>query len=110
MFIQVGMDAEFINSTKFAIYQAVPTAALILFPMSLKKDMSAFRYVSLASIGALFYTGVLLIIELPSYYKHFSLTAEIVPVYWDMNFFTGGSLTFFAYTCQIQMLPIYSEL
>jgi amino acid permease len=27
-----------------------------------------------------------------------------------MNFFTGCSLTFFAFTCQVQLLPIYSEL
>jgi amino acid permease len=83
----------------FSVYQAVPTAALILFPLSLKKDMSAFRYVSLASIGALLYTGVVLIIELPAYYKHFSTTADITPAYFDMNFFTGCSMTFFAFTC-----------
>ena len=27
-----------------------------------------------------------------------------------MDFFTGASITFFAYTCQVQLLPIYSEL
>jgi amino acid permease len=99
--LQLDMDKDFVNSSNFSIFQAVPTAALILFPMSLKKDMSAFRYVSLASIGALFYTGVVLIYELPSFYKYFSIAAdtEIVPAYWDMNFFTGCSMTFFAYTC-----------
>ena len=59
--IKLGMDEDKVNAPSFAIYQAVPTAAIALFPMSLKKDMSAFRYVSLASIGALFYTGVVLI-------------------------------------------------
>ena len=34
----------------------------------------------------------------------------MVPAYWDFNIFTGASMTFFAYTCQVQMLPIYSEL
>jgi amino acid permease len=105
-----GMSDDTVNSTMFSIYQAVPTAIFILFPMSMKKDMSAFRYVSLASIGALFYTGVVLIIELPSYYNHFSSNANMTPAYWDWNFFTGCSMTFFAYTCQVQLLPIYSEL
>ena len=30
--------------------------------------------------------------------------------WFDWNFFTGASITFFAYTCQVQLLPIYSEL
>ena len=80
-------------------YQAIPTAILILFPMSLLKDMSAFRHVSLASIGALMYTGVVLIIELPSYYDQFSVGALNEPAYWDLNIFKGCSMTFFAYTC-----------
>lgn len=70
--IKLGMDEDKVNEPMFAIYQAVPTAAIALFPMSLKKDMSAFRYVSLASIAALLYTGIVLIYDLPSYYKHFS--------------------------------------
>lgn len=78
--------------------------------MSLLKDMSAFRHVSLASIGALLYTGIVLIIELPSYYDQFSVGAQNEPAYWDLNIFKGCSMTFFAYTCQIQMLPIYSEM
>jgi len=28
----------------------------------------------------------------------------------DLNLFIGASMTFFAYTCQVQILPIYSEL
>jgi hypothetical protein len=62
------MDNDLVSSYTFSTYQAIPTAIFILFPMSMKRDMSAFRYVSLASIGALFYTGVVLIVELPTYY------------------------------------------
>ena len=107
-----GMSPELTCDTcyKLSVYQAVPTAVLILLPLSLKKDMSAFRYVSLASIGALLYTGILLLVELPSYYEHFSQTADIRPAYWDWNVFPGCSITFFAYTCQVQLLPIYGEL
>lgn len=30
--------------------------------------------------------------------------------YFDWNLLTGAALTFFAYTCQVNLLPIYSEL
>ena len=79
----------------------MPTAALVLFPLSIKRDMSAFRYVSLFSIGALAYTGVVLLAELKEYYDYFSQRSEIHAARWDLNIFTGAAMTFFAYTCQI---------
>lgn len=33
-----------------------------------------------------------------------------MPVYWNLDIFTGCSMTFFAFQCQVQLLPIYSEL
>jgi amino acid permease len=76
----------------------------------MKRDMSAFRYVSLMSIAALLYTAVILLIELPGFYKKNEPTAEYSPAYFDFNIFTGCSMTFFAFQCQVQLLPIYSEL
>jgi amino acid permease len=72
--------------------------------------MSGFRYISFASIFALFYTGIVLLVELPGYIDQNYATAVVTPAYFDLNIFQGASLTFFAYTCQIQLLPIYSEL
>lgn len=72
--------------------------------------MSGFRYISFASIFALFYTGIVLIAEMPAYIKQNWDDAVISPFKLDWNFFTGACITFFAYTCQVQLLPIYSEL
>jgi amino acid permease len=103
-------DPDFYGSWKYRAIQGAPTAALVLLPLSMIKDMSGFRHISVVSIFALLYTGMVLFVELPAYihknYEH----AEIVPAYFDWNFFTGASITFFAYTCQVQLLPIYSEL
>lgn len=74
------------------------------------KDMSGFRYISFASIFSLIYTGIVLYAELPSYIQQNWEDAKIVPFYFDWNFFSGATITFFAYTCQVQLLPIYSEL
>ena len=64
--------------------------------------MSAFRYVSLCSIGALLYTGVVLIIEFHSF-NDFNKNKEnnkkfiSEPFYFDLDMFTGCSMTFFAF-------------
>ena len=75
------------------------TALCFLFPLSMIRDMSGFRYISFASIFALIYTGIVLLSELPSYLNQNYENADIVPFYFDWNFFTGASITFFAYTC-----------
>jgi amino acid permease len=103
-------DKEFIDSQLMSLYLQVPVCALVLFPMSLKRNMSSMRYASLASIAALVYTAVVLTVEMPRYYSYFSTVATSRAVYLDWNIFTGCSMVFFSYTCQIQMLPIYSEL
>ena len=72
---------------------------ILLIPLSLKRDMSAFRYVSMASIASLVYTAVVLILELPEYYKHYSETAVSKAAYIDLNLFTGCAMTFYSYTC-----------
>jgi amino acid permease len=93
--------------------QAGPTALLVLFPLSLIRDMSGFRHISVISIFALIYTGIVLLVELPGYIKYTGEHPDIYKIeyaWFDWNFFTGASITFFAYTCQVQLLPIYSEL
>ena len=66
-----------VGHDEYRIYLAIVTNILILLPMSLKRDMSAFRYVSLASIVALFYTALILLIKLPGYYREYSPSATI---------------------------------
>ena len=65
------MSDEKADSIGVIILFTIFSAVFLLFPLSMKREMSAFRYVSLASIGALCYTGVVLIIELPEYYNEF---------------------------------------
>lgn len=51
-----------------------------------------------------------MIIELPENVKEFYSPEVISYVDFNMDFFAGFSTTFFAYTCQASVLPIYSEL
>lgn len=112
VFTQFRFDDDLVESNKFKLIQSIPTALLILLPLSLKRDMSAFRYVSLASIAALLYTGIVLLVELPKYFRTFvnDPKTDIRFGFFDLDMFTGFSMTFFAFQCQVQLLPIYSEL
>jgi len=69
--------------------------------MSLIKDMGGLRYISFASIVAIFYTLVVLVVELPAYFnQNFKApTYEMVYACFDLNIVIGASVTFFAYTC-----------
>lgn len=62
-----GDHYDFIYDMEFRAIVGAPVAIFILLPLSLIRDMSGFRYVSFASIIALFYTGIVLIAELPEY-------------------------------------------
>lgn len=74
---------------------------LVLYPLSLLRDMSSLRYAGLGSLLALIYTAIVLIIDLPEYYRHFKETADVKPFYIDFNIFTGFSMVFYSYTCQL---------
>ncbi len=89
---------------------SIVLAAVVLFPLATIRDMAGFRYLSVASIVALFYTGLVLLVELPSYFNAFWPTAKVELAYFDLNIFSGAAITFFSYTCQIQLMPIFSEL
>lgn len=98
--------------TLFKVLQAVGTTVLFIFPLSLAKSMSALRYISLVSIGAIIYTLIVMLVELPRYYDYFhnQLHEEISYFAMNLDFFNGCSITFFSFTCQASILPIFSEL
>jgi amino acid permease len=68
-----GVSAEdnyaFFDTWQYRAMQGIPTALFILFPLSLIKDMSGFRHISIVSIFALIQTGIVLVCELPDYIK-----------------------------------------
>mmetsp|Transcript_47666 Transcript_47666/g.34917 ORF Transcript_47666/g.34917 Transcript_47666/m.34917 type:complete len:152 (-) Transcript_47666:550-1005(-) len=105
-------SAEFVNSIEFRALQGGITALVILFPLSLIRDLGGLRYMNLVSLLALFYTLIVLLVELPAYIQQNWNSEGFYMAYAciDLNIFTGSSLTFYAYTCQIVVLPIYSEL
>ena len=74
--------------------------------------MSALRYISLVSIGSILYTLIVMLAEVGPYYNlyHNQKGDEIHYAIWDWEFFNGASITFFSFTCQASILPIYTEL
>ena len=91
---------------------SAPIALVVLFPISLKRDMSSLAFAGLMSILSLTYTLIVIIVEAPFYHKEYKDKPDIYvkPFIMDWNIFTSCSLVFFAFTCQMNILPIYSEL
>ena len=74
--------------------------------------MSSLAFVGVFSVAALTYTLFVLLIETPFYYNqwHNKPLIETRAIVLDWNIFTSCSLVFFAYTCQMSIMPVYSEL
>ncbi len=64
-------DDDFLESFEFRLCVNVPIAAVILFPLSMKRDMSSLAIAGVVSVGALFYTLIVLVVETPFYYKEY---------------------------------------
>jgi len=105
-------DDKFLDSFEFRLCVNVPIAGLVLLPLSLKRDMSSLAFMGIVSIVALFYTMLVLVIECPFYWKQYRHHADtkMQAFVIDANILTSFSLVFFAYTCQMALMPVYSEL
>lgn len=93
------MDHDRVYNKTFATIQTVPMTVLILYPFSCMRDMSSLRYASIGSIAVLMFITLVVIVEMPEYFKVFKDVAQYKPYYIDLNLFTGCSMVFFSYTC-----------
>lgn len=99
----LGLSEDFTSSMRFRAYVVVPLGYLVLFPLSSLRDISSLRYATMASIFALTYTCIVLVVECYWYnqaYKHKEGVEARIAVF-DLNFFQGAAMIFFAYTCQM---------
>ena len=105
-------DDNFLEAFEFRLIVNAPIAGVILFPLSMKRDMSSLAFAGVFSVAALTYTLFVLVIETPFYYKEWKDKPfiEARAFILDWNIFTSCSLIFFAYTCQMSIMPVYSEL
>ena len=94
-------DDDFIDSFEFRLIVNVPIAAVILLPLSLKRDMSSLAFAGVLSVIAMVYTLLVLVIETPFYWKEnrHAPSTEMKAFIFDANILTSFSLVFFAYTC-----------
>lgn len=97
----LGANATFVDSIGFRALVGGPATLFCFFPLSTMRDMSAFAIGGLASLVALFYTAIVMVVECPFYYsKNINKPWVVIhPVYVDWNFFSSAAITFFAYTC-----------
>ena len=105
-------DDDFLESFEFRLCVNTPIAAVILLPLSLKRDMSSLAFAGVLSVASVFYAALVLVVEMPFYWNEYRYApgTELRAAVFDANILTSFSLVFFAYTCQMSLMPVYSEL
>lgn len=107
-----GLSEEFTATHEFRAMVNAPIGYLIIFPLSCQRDFSSLRYAAMFSMAALTYTAVVCAAELPFYEKIYrekpGFEAKVAVL--DYNVLKSCALVFFSFNCQMQLLPVYSEL
>lgn len=96
------MDVKFLIMFMFSM--------LIIFPLALHRKMSGFRYMSVLTIASLAYILIALLIELPYYFDYYYSPEILNYGTFNLKLFTGAAITFFSFSCHIEVLPMYDEL
>ena len=100
--------------TLYKTAQAVITSAFILGPLSLGREMSTFKNLSLVSLSCLILTILLVSFEMPFYIKDYEPgygdCLKSMPVCFSAQLANGAGIILFAFTNQCNVLPVYSEL
>lgn len=101
--------------TLYKSLQAILTSSLILGPLSLGRDMGAFKNLSMVSLSCLVLTILTVLIEYPFYQiyyenKYPSGCLQVTDACFSAQFFNGAGIILFAFTNQCNVLPVYSEL
>lgn len=85
-------------------------ALLILFPLGFNNKMSGFKYLSLISLTSLVYIMFVLLVELPDYVTQNFTYERLNYATIDLSVSQQFAITFLAYACHIEFVPIYYEL
>jgi amino acid permease len=121
-----GTFDEFNNTTWNTNLYKFPimfTVCVILSPLCMLKDISRMRFASLFSVSSLLYVILIIIVESPSYYKHYlnNIRTEDPSTHenWyditkafgnDLLFFPSLATMFFSFTCHVGAFPVYKTL
>jgi len=103
-------DFDVHNYADYKNYHIMATAAFIVFPVCMLKNVNSLRYATLISIGAVLYTCLVLFVELYFYWDTETAKKEIVLFRFDSNFFSAFGITFFAFYCQVGFFPALENL
>lgn len=105
----------------FRFVVMISICIIVVIPINLLKDISKLKFTSLGGIICLFYITIVIIIQLPSYIKSYSINKINIEdnVNWyniltgfnkNLNFFKGASLLFYAYNCHHGIFPVLESL
>jgi len=99
--IQSAMNIlEVDDPSQYRTYHII-IISLLVFPLCLPESVSAIRHATFITLGAIFYTAILLIIQMfSSSVKKMYENSKLELIKFDWGIFNAFGITFFAFTCQ----------
>ena len=110
IFVSLGFDSEMIYAPEMKLFIMMAIGLVLIFPLCLLRNLSVFRYVSLAILFSMFYVCIVLLIELPDYFTHNYSPLVINYATFNWNFFPAFATTVFSYSCHVSLINIYDEM
>eukprot|EP00742_Colponemidia_sp_Colp-10_P006472 GILJ01006933.1.p1 GENE.GILJ01006933.1~~GILJ01006933.1.p1 ORF type:complete len:449 (+),score=63.75 GILJ01006933.1:44-1348(+) len=108
-FVPSMLDAVGLSSLNNRALDMIVLTGCGAFPLALLKNMSSLRYSSIVGLMCIIYINLVVIAEGPEQIRRHS-DLPIVTYDMSMEVFKVISITFFAYTCHVNVFSVYSEL
>ena len=92
----MGVEEEVARN--YRLYHIIGVS-ILTYPLCLLRSVNSLRYATFVSIGAIAYTAIILVIQVPFFWGT-PMQGDLELFKLDWNFFNAFGITFFAFTCQ----------
>jgi amino acid permease len=95
-------------------YMCCAAMALLITPINFQRSLGTLRYFSMLILVVMMYTIILILVQFPSYYAHFSKDPKYA-VDWimaepDMKWFQGFATFMLSFNCQVLFFYVRGEM
>ena len=108
--LELGFSEQFVNSSATRDIQVITIAVFICYPLCVQETLKALSYASLFSIITMGITAIVLLIEMPFYFKQNYSSHKLSYFIFNWDALDAFAITFFAYSCDQTFFNILGDL